>query len=315
MTFEQSGEGIISVIKDVSDATKMLMGELNNFHDIAHYIKPSPGELPRLNGVDIYGDSIPLNGIMGGDHIIYVDFDHRYDINARIEKARDRKLEHLIPELEACRHKTGIVMADVSGHQITDALLAAMLHQAFLLGAMYEMDQYGNITEKLFENLNTRFYNSSSVSKFLTMIYGEISEDGRFEFLSAGHPMPFVYSYKNERLVDFPEDKMISFPPIGTLPSQRDIDRRTQKSVLGFKEDYEVNKWNLMGDGDILIIYTDGLIEHECGEELYAPNLLEKKLTEVKDRSSKEIFHAIKDDLLAFAQPEDDISFAVIKWH
>ena len=190
-----------------------------------------------------------------------------------------------------------------------------MLHQAFLMGAMYEMDHYGNITEKLFENINTRFFNSSSVSKFLTMIYGEISEDGRFKFLSAGHPMPFVYSSKQNRIVAFPDNKTVSFPPIGTLPSQRDIDRRTQKSVLGFKEEYAVNEWNLLGDGDILIIYTDGLIEHERDEELYAPNHLEKKLHEVKDQSSKEIFNAIKTDLLAFADPEDDISFVVIKWH
>jgi serine phosphatase RsbU (regulator of sigma subunit) len=315
MALESSDKEISSVIKDVNEATKMLMGELDNFQDIARYIKPSSGEIPKLNGVDIYGDVIPLNGIMGGDHIIYVDFNHRYDINARIQKAKDQGRNYLIPKLEECRHKTGIVIADVSGHQITDALLAAMLHQAFLLGAMYEMDHYGNITEKLFENLNTRFFNSSSVSKFLTMIYGEISEDGRFEFLSAGHPMPFVYSYKNERLVDFPEDKMISFPPIGTLPSQRDIDRKIQKSVLGFKEEYEINKWNLLGEGDILIIYTDGLIEHERGEELYAPHHLEKKLCEVKYLSSKEIFNAIKTDLLAFAEPQDDISFAVIKWH
>lgn len=315
MALESSDKDIKDVIQGVNESVKMLMGELDNFQDMARHLKPSSGENPKLNGIDIYGDIIPLNGIIGGDHIIYVDFKQRYDLNARIQKAKDRGRENIIPKLEECRKKAGIVVADVSGHQITDALLAAMLHQAFLLGAMYEMDYYGNITEKLFENINTRFFNSSSVSKFLTMIYGEISEDGRFQFLSAGHPMPFVYSSKHKRIVDFPEEKMVSFPPIGTLPSQRDIDRSTNESVLGFKEEYEVNEWNLMGDGDILIIYTDGLIEHERGEELYAPTHLEKKLHEVKDKSAKEIFDAIKYDLLAFAEPQDDISFVVIKWH
>ena len=65
-----------------------------------------------------------------------------------------------------------------------------MLHQAFLLGAIYEMDYYGNITPKLFENLNTRFYNSSSLSKFITMIYGEISRDGHFNFYRPGIRCP-----------------------------------------------------------------------------------------------------------------------------
>ena len=32
-------------------------------------------------------------------------------------------------------------MLDAAGHQMTDALLAAMIHQAFLLGALYELDR------------------------------------------------------------------------------------------------------------------------------------------------------------------------------
>ena len=61
-----------------------------------------------------------------------------------------------------------------------------MLHQAFLLGAIYELDMLRQITRRLFENLNTRFYQSSGAHKFVSMIYGEISEDAQFRFLSAG---------------------------------------------------------------------------------------------------------------------------------
>ena len=315
MAFEKTNGEYGQAIQEVGNSLRALMGELENFQDIARYIKPSPGEIPKLNGVDIYGETIPLNGIVGGDHIVYVDFKHRYDLNARVKKAQDRGRDDVVRKLNECRNKVGVMVADVSGHLITDALLAAMLHQAFLLGAIYEMDYYGNITPKLFENLNTRFYNSSSVSKFLTMIYGEISEDGRFQFLSAGHPMPIVFSRKYDRIVDVPEELMVSFPPIGTLPSVRDIDRSQNESVLGFKEEYAVNEWDLMGTGDILIVYTDGLIEHERDGEEYVPKYLERKLHEVKDRSSKEIFLAIKEDILAFNQPQDDISYVVIKWH
>ena len=124
----------------------MLMGELDNFQDIARYIKPSSGEIPHLDGIDIYGESMPLNGIVGGDHILYLDFKQRYDLDARIKKARDRGQHNVVKKLEECRNKAGVVVADVSGHQITDALLAAMLHQAFLMGAIYEMDHAGNIS-------------------------------------------------------------------------------------------------------------------------------------------------------------------------
>ena len=231
---------------------------------------------------------------------MYVDFKKRYDLDARIEKARGRGQDDVVKKLEECRFKAGVAVADVSGHQITDALLAAMLHQAFLMGAIYEMDYYGNITAKLFENLNTRFYNSSSLSKFITMIYGEISQEGHFQFLSAGHPMPLVYSRKYEGIVDVPEDRMIASPPIGTLPSGRDIDRNINESVLGFKEEYELNEWDLMGTGDILILFTDGLVEHHRNGEFYAPHYLEQKLHEIRDLTAKEIFYAIKEDLIAF---------------
>src|SRR5216110_2413086 len=84
--------------------------------------------------------------------------------------------------------------------------LATMLHQAFLLGAIYEIDMFGMITKRLFENLNTRFYNSSSLNKFVTMIYGEISQDCTFRFLSAAHPPPVVFSSQNYRFMEVSAD-------------------------------------------------------------------------------------------------------------
>ena len=36
--------------------------------------------------------------------------------------------------LERCKTKAGIAVLDASGHQATDALLAAMLHQALAVG-------------------------------------------------------------------------------------------------------------------------------------------------------------------------------------
>ena len=207
----------------------------------------------------------------------------------------------------------GVALVDVSGHQITDAMLAGMLHEAFLLGATYELDQFGTITEKLFENLNTRIYNSSSVSKFLTMIYGEISEDDTFTFLSAAHPIPVVFSNRQDRIMDVSEDLFVNFPPIGTLPSQEDIDRQAIQSVLGFKKKYEINVWTLQGSGDILLLYTDGLADHRRGDEDYFPERLEDTLRRVKELSAQGIFKAIKDDVLDFGQPLDDISLVVIK--
>jgi serine phosphatase RsbU (regulator of sigma subunit) len=307
------GATMKDVISDISRTIGRLKGELDNLQEIAKYTKPLPGEQPVLQGIDIYGDSMPLNGTAGGDHIVYLDFRKRYDLDARIRQARKERRGAVVEKLVSCKSMAGIAVVDVSGHQITDAMLAGMLHQAFLLGAIYELDTNGCITKRLFENLNTRFYNSSSVSKFLTMIYGEISEDGTFQFISAGHPAPIVFSYLNDRIMEVSQELCTSFPPIGTLPSEVDIDRRASKSVLGYKREYEVNEWTLMGAGDILLLYTDGLLEHVRGNEEYFPGRLEGLLREVKDRDARGIWDAIRDDVLAFEKPEDDVSFVVIK--
>ncbi len=293
---------------------EQLTGELDNFQDIASYIKPRPGDVPRLDGIDIYGETLPLNGVVGGDHIIYIDFERRYDLEARIRQAAAGGRPEVVENLIRCRKMAGVAVVDVSGHQVTDALLAAMLHQAFLLGSIYELDMFGQITKRLFENLNTRFYNSSGVHKFLTMIYGEISEDTTFKFLSAAHPPPVVFSNSNDRFMEVSKELCTTFPPIGTLPSNNVIDRKTTtESALGFKEQYEVNEWKLMGSGDILLLYTDGLVEHSREDTPYFPGRLERKVREVKHQTAWGIFEAIKEDLLAFSAPCDDISLVVIK--
>ena len=84
-------------------------------------------------------------------------------------------------------------------------------------------------------------------------------------------------------------------------------------SLLGFKERYEMNEWSLMGRGDILLLHTDGLADHRRKDHYYFPDALEQRLREVKHLGAKEIYEAIRKDVLAFAEQTDDISMVVIK--
>ena len=68
-----------------------------------------------------------------------------------------------------------------------------------------------------------------------------------------------------------------------------------------------------MGAGDILLLHSDGLVEHRREDAYYFPDRLEEKLRDVKDRSARQIFDAVTEDLLAFGEPSDDISIVVIK--
>lgn len=288
-----------------------LADELKNFQEIAQVLKPSPGAIPQLPGVDIGGLSLPLREVVGGDHIIFIDFNRRYDLRRRIELARAEGRYDVADRLQECRRRAGILLADVSGHRVTDALIAAMLHQAFLVGVYYELDRFGEITTKLFEQINQRFYQSTGINKYLTMIYGEISDQGRFRFISAGHPRPMVFSREYARFVDISRDRLVSYPPVGMFASDTGLSEKVDAGGLGYKPPYTVNEIDLLASGDILLLCTDGLTEH--GEGRYFPAVVERTLVAVQDQDAASICEHLQRDFLAFAPATDDLSLVVIK--
>ena len=298
---------------DLRDHGNQLPGELENFEEIVKHLIPQPGEIPRVDGIDIYGGTLAFRGSVGGDHLIYVDFKQRFDLESRIQRAVAEGRPDLVENLRRCQKTAGIAVLDVSGHRVTDAFMAALLHQAFLLGAIYELDLFGQVTRRLFENLNTRFYQSSSEHKFVSLMYGEISEDAVFRFLSAAQPFPAVFSARHNQFMEVSQDLCVSSPPLGMVPSLHVTDGMRTTSPLGFKDDYQMNQWVLMGAGDILLLHTDGLLEHRNATDYYYTGRLEQTLREVKYQTAAEIFDAIRTDILTFSNPADDISVVVIK--
>ena len=216
--------------------------------------------------------------------------------------------------LEGNRHRAGILLADVAGHQTTDATLHIGLHHAFLTGVLYELDIHGEITPRLFENLNSRFFQTANYTKYITMLYGEISADGTFKFISAGHPAPVIYSREFGRLVDIEPDLMRTYYPIGMFPSEDSVDRERLGSAYMLKKRYTVNTLRLLSPGDILVLFTDGLQEADGEDEPPRPHRLERVLREVHDRPARDICDAIRQDLSLAAEPQgDDISVVIVK--
>jgi serine phosphatase RsbU (regulator of sigma subunit) len=106
----------------------------------------------------------------------------------------------------------------------------------------------------------------------------------------------------------------VSFPPLGMQPSLTAIDRgRIDASAFGFKERYALNEWQLMGRGDILLLHTDGFLEHSREDEPFFPARAEATLRAVKDRPAREILDALDQSLRAFGPPTDDVTLVVIK--
>ncbi len=59
-------------------------------------LMPVEGTIPHLKGIDMYGNSIPA-GPVGGDLFEYINFQQRYDIDARIARALKLSAEYLVP--------------------------------------------------------------------------------------------------------------------------------------------------------------------------------------------------------------------------
>jgi serine phosphatase RsbU (regulator of sigma subunit) len=283
--------------------------EMENLRSIfgAVYSYPESFSLQRI---DLYGRSFPLQGELGGDHLIFVDFARRYDLDRRVAEAVAAGLPEVAARLELNRSRVGVLLADVSGHSITDAALAAMLHQAFLVGVQYELAHHGHVTVELFEILSTRFYQSLAVTKYLTMIYGEITEDGTFRFISAGHPLPLIYSEEFGRFVELPESDLISVHPIGLFPTAGDVDRAMRAEPVAESPHQVVNELRLLADGDVLLLYTDGASER-LDDDLAAA--LTPTIRSVAGLTAKEIVHALKEELDRLAPQEDDMTLVAIK--
>ena len=317
---------VLSDASAVADAGVLTMSDnaLNKeLHMGAEYtalhLIPSPGAVPQIPGVDIFGVTLPYNGIAGGDLITYVNFQERFDLDVRIQNAVAQGRDDIVQALQKLRYTGGVLVADVAGHEFTDAMRALMLHQAFHTAALYEMDLNGEITVRLFEQVNTRFLKSKTLKSpaadrdsatFITLIYGEISHTGRFHFISAGHPPPLVFSREFDRFVEITPDRLISYPPVGLQPSEDHADARHYERALGYKERYTVNNLNLMGRGDILFLYTDGLVDSFSGFTL---RHFERAVSGARDHSAQEICRAILDERDRIEKQSDDISLVVIK--
>ena len=96
------------------------------------------------------------------------------------------------------------------------------------------------------------------------------------------------------------------------LPSAKDPDAQRHPSAHGRKKLYEVNEIDLLGGGDILLLYTDGFSEHAEGS--YFPDEPERVLAAHKDDTAEEICLRLRESMLTRAPQQDDASVVVVKY-
>ena len=295
----------------------------------------------KIGSIELYGENIPLNGA-GGDIIRIMDFSKLYNLE-RVKNLEEERILLFLDEIARSGipltkepvytmhnkylnrlenislnyDRIGILVGDVMGHGPEDQIIARDLSKWFELAADFDIERYGQITKRTIEKINNMFYKELELNnkKYVTMIYGEIYADGTFRFISAGHPKPVIYSKEYEKIMPLPNRIINPGLPLGLRPS---YSINNLETFLGFEPEYHVNNIKLESKGDILILYTDGLSEHQNYEcEDYHPergeSRLEQVLKENNNLSTKEISEAIKKDLHNYGPIEDDISYVIIK--
>ena len=70
-------------------------------------LMPSEGAIPHLDGIEMHGGSVPA-GQAGGDLFEYINFQQRYDLDARIRRAHRLSEEYLRTHAPGARDRTNV---------------------------------------------------------------------------------------------------------------------------------------------------------------------------------------------------------------
>ena len=181
----------------------------------------------------------------------------------------------------------GLAIADASGHGLPAALVVRDVYVGLRMG----VDRDFKIIRTV-EKLNQILHRSKLTTKYVSLFYGELERNGTFIYVNAGHNPPFVL-----------KDEGVEYLRHGGL-------------ILGPTPDATYNRGYIAVEpGDILCLYTDGIVEahNEEGEEFGLPRLV-SLVREEGHRSSQEIVQAVLDAVSAWGmEGEDDRTVVIVK--
>jgi len=186
--------------------------------------------------------------------------------------------------------RTGFLIADVSGKGLGAALLTTMLQGAFSGMTIQQppADVFGHI--------NNFLCSHSGVERYATVFFAILSEDGRLEYINAGHPSP-VLLRRGHAETPFAADSF----PVGLIPDAT----------------YKLESRQLE-PGDTLVLFSDGVTEAMDPEDNEFGNDRLKQALEAHQRDAVEQVHAdVLEAVKIFARgasQRDDITIVVARY-
>lgn len=238
-----------------------------------------PQTLPALATMDYAGVCIQARQV-GGDYYDFLDLGslHRLDRGA----GRD---------LPAAAWHLAFVLADVSGKGIAGALLMANLQANLRSRYALALDDL----PRLLCSVNQLFLENTRDSSFATLFFAVYDDHSReFEYANCGHNTALLFR------------------------SDDSIERLTSTStVIGVFADWEcVTQRVTLRQGDVLALYTDGVVESFDGSgNEFGEQRLVDSLRRHRHLPSHSLANAIVDEVRRFSPHEqhDDITLIIAK--
>ncbi|MBF0290249.1 MAG: SpoIIE family protein phosphatase [SAR324 cluster bacterium] len=138
-----------------------------------------------------------------------------------------------------------VFLGDATGHGVSAAFLTIMANMALI------NKQEETSVKNILDHLNALFEAHTPDNKFLSGIYLRINPEGQITYSNAGHPDTIVIPANNDELVFLPKNGIL----LGVLPN--DMCSRQEKT-------YQLEP------GDVVLLYTDGMIEQRNAQkEMY----------------------------------------------
>ncbi len=188
----------------------------------------------------------------------------------------------------------GLAVADVTGHGLPAALQVRDIYMGLRMGLGRDFKIVSTV-----ERLSRLIHESTLNSRFASMVYGELEINGNFLYVNAGHPPPFLLA-ADDRLTWLESGG----PVMGPLPEP--------SYERGFVK---------LKPGDVLVIYSDGIVETSCGNEENPVEFGVERLVEVVRRARHEPAAAIVEQVYAAllehcdgAGPGDDRTLMVVRY-
>jgi len=185
----------------------------------------------------------------------------------------------------------GIAIADASGH----GLPAALQVRDVYTGLRMAVERDFKITRTV-ERLNRIIHQSRLTTRFVSLFYGEIEDNGSLMYVNAGHPHPLHFH--------------------GTT-----VTPLVQTGlVLGPSEKATYSRgYRRLDQGDAILLYTDGMVEaHGPGGEEFGVGRLIKEFLDLRELPPDEIARVLIKRVAEWAgggEPEDDRTVVVLKRH